>query len=636
MLQKIRDGRRGILGTLVLGAIVVVMAFFGIGSFLAPDVNPPVASVDGNEISQIEYRNQYQRYLAGERQRLGDRFDPQLFDSPLFRRQFLDSLVDQRLLLDTLASSGLTIADSQLRETIQGAPGFQTDGQFNPETYRIFLASSGQTTTQFEDGLREDLLLQELPRVIGASSVSTDAEQQRVYALQNQQRSYDFLLLDAAARQQQIEIPSDQVQQFYDDNALNFLDDEKVIVEFVELKAGELESTIAIDEGDLRARYELEKEQLKSKERRLTSHILLEVDQDAEDATVEQALQQAQALIEQLGEGADFAALAMEYSADPGSADLGGDLDWVEQGVMVSEFEDALFALEVGEISPPVRTEYGFHIIQLRDLQAEALQNFDQVRDELELKLRQEKAQDRFAELEANLSQLAFEQSSSLQSVADELGIDLARSTPFSANAGEQGIAAYPVVRQAAFSDEVLQERRNSDSILVEPGHAVFLRIAEYIEATQKPLDDVAPQIEEQLKRELAAEQIDQQATELLGRAQAGEPFNQLAETSEIELQVIDAAARFGASAPFVINRAVFSLPAPADDTGYLAIVDAGNGSKAVVKLRDVSVSDDAVADQSLAERIRRSQASAEISALVAQLRTQADITIDESEFSGN
>ncbi len=626
MLQKIRDGRRSVWGWIVIGLIVLVMGAFGMGTFFTPDPDPPIAEVNGVEISAIDYQNRYNQYLTTERNRLGERFNAQVYETPIFRRQFLDSMIEESLIQNTLLDSGLTISNSELRNYIQAVPSFQIDGQFDGELYQLFLRGSNQTPDQFEQTVRRDLLMRQLPQLLGSSSVATSKEAMSAAGLQGQTRSFDYIPLNVSEFRDAVTVGEDDLQQYYDDNPQSFMDPEKVVIEYVELRSDDFLGEVEVTEPMLEERYELRKEQLRQEERRLVSHILIEGD-DGEQRAAELA-QRAQA-------GEDFAALAEEYSQDPGSASLGGDLGWVSRGDMVEEFGAALFELNPGDISDPIQTEFGYHVINLREIEGESQMSFDEARIDLMTELSQELARNRFDEVDNELRDLAFAQSSTLEPLAERLGTTVATSEPFSALGGE-GIAQYPQVAQIAFTDDILQERRNSDGINLEDGHVVYVRVSEYIEPQRKSLEEVSDQIAEQLKTERATESLNSKADAIYELAQGGQALAAIAEAESLELQEAIDTGRFANDVPFTLSRAVFALPRPETEQPTIHLVDNGVGGKALVALKTITDAQVETADDATIARISRAYASAEFQALVAQLREQASIEIDESQFRSN
>src|SRR5690606_8168511 len=283
----------------------------------------------------------------------------------------VEGMVDQAVLGMAARDRGIAVGDAQVAAQIQQIPAFQVDGQFSLERYQLALQTQvpAQTPRQFEQAVREGLVQSLLPLHVSESAFVTPSYIDRLVRLLGERRDVAFAVIPAPAPDEG-EVGDEEIQAWYAANPDDFRAPETVTIEYIEITAADVEVDDMPSEEELRAQYASERARFAGDEQRLASHILVEVPADADQATSEAAEAEARALAEQASaEGADFAALAREHSDDFGSAEAGGDLGWVEPGAMVPEFEQALFEMEPGEVRGPVRTDFGWHVLLLREVQ---------------------------------------------------------------------------------------------------------------------------------------------------------------------------------------------------------------------------------------------------------------------------
>lgn len=627
MLQAIRDRVTGIVAIIILGLLAIPFVFFGLDSYIRDVPQDAVASVGDTEITASEFQTEFARYRAQLRAQQGEAYSDIDANRPEARREFLESMIDQRLLANYAQQMGLTISPATIAEVISTIPAFQLDGQFDVAIYEQRIRASGQTPAGFERDLARDLLVQELPAAVSSSTPVTDADVDRWLAIQLESRSVATVAVPSAPLIDPAAVDSATVEQYYNENLDQFMRPERISVEFLELDTRDMAQNVEIDEQTLRQRYEAVRERFMSPERRRAAHILLTSEQRSED----EARALTESLTERLRAGESFAELATEFSEDPVSAENGGDLGWIEPGVMMASFEDALFAMEAGAISDPVQTEFGWHVIRLDEVEAPRGQLFDEARAEIEAEVREERAEDMYIELSERMVDLIYADPTGLASVASDLGIELQKAGPFSRFSAE-GVLANPAVMEAAFSDLVLVERQASEPIEVDPNHAVVVRVLEHFPAEPRSLDDVRDEIVNRLAREQAREAARARAEALLAQIrEAGEGgIAQVVEAESLELNERELTRRsFEVGGQLL--EGVFQMPLP--QAGEPAYEILGNGSDWVIVRLDAVVSGDpAGADpaqrESARQQIRFSRAGLEFQGLMQWLRDNTEISV--------
>lgn len=528
VMQAIRDRMTGILAIFILAVLVVPFAFFGIEQYFVANPENVVAKVNDREITVTEYQQSLNQAITQRRRQAGDAFDRSYFDDPVVRREHLERMIDQALLSEGAITAGIAVPEEMLAERIGREQAFQVEGRFDPELYRSRLQAAQYTPEQYERELAVELRDLQLPMTIGRSSIVTDSERDRFIRLQNQTRDFTALKIPAANYLEQVEVSDQAVQDYYDSHPDDFMSPEQVVLEYLELAAEDFADQVEVSEEMIAEFYENNQSRFMRPEERLASHILISVPAGADEVTVETARDQAAELAEQARAGADFGELAQTHSEDPGSAPQGGDLGWIEPGVMVQAFEDALYALDSGAISDPVQTNFGWHVIQLRDVRPATGMSLEEARPQLLEELRRDEAERLYLEQADRMVDLSYEDSSSLEPAAQALGMEIETLGPFGRNGGD-GLAADPQVIRAAFSELVLEQQSNSEPLNLGENRIMVLRLREHLQPERRPLEAVRDEIAATLRFEAARSNAREIAEGLLQQAREGAALATLA-----------------------------------------------------------------------------------------------------------
>ncbi|RRV10952.1 peptidylprolyl isomerase [Stutzerimonas xanthomarina] len=585
MLQNIRDNSQGWIAKTIIGIIVMLLALTGFEAiFNAASNNQNAAEVNGEEISRYDLdqaMNMQRRQLA---QQLGQDFDASLLDDRLLRDSALGSLIDRMLLLQSAKNANFAFSSEALDQLILQTPEFQVDGAFSAARFDQVIQQMGYSRLQFRQLLEQEMLIGQLRAGISGTGFVTDQQVDNFARLEMQTR--DFATLTLPAQQEAIEVGDEQIKEYYEANADRFRTPEQVIVEYVELKKESFFDQVEVSDEELQELYQ--KQIANLAEQRRAAHILIETGGELSD---EEAKAKIEEIAARVKGGEDFAAIAKEVSQDPGSANEGGDLGFAGTGVYDPAFEDALYALNEGEVSAPVQSEFGWHIIKLLGVQSPEVPAFESLKPQLVRELKAQQVEQRFVETSKQLEDSAFE-ASNLAQPAQELGLMVQTTEAFGRDGGE-GITANRQVIQAAFSDEVLVDGANSSVIELDPDTSIALRVKEHLKPAAIPLADVREDIVQQLQRSLAAEAARAKGEQLLEDLRKGQ------QPDDGQWQAVEAATRSQEGVAPALLQAVFRMPRPEqqDKPSYSGVA-LSNGDYAVVRLNGVNEPEAALTDE--------------------------------------
>ena len=424
MLTEIRDRSSGFFAYVIAALIIIPMAFWGIQEYASTEAQPVIVEVGEQKITQGVFQQALGRAQSIAQQRNPALANSNLLNNDLFKNQVLQELIQRALIEKVAGDQNYQIGNQQLAELIKRSDLFQVDGKFDESSYANFVQSRAYSKTQFEDETRINSRLGQVTSGYQESALVLPDEVRELLEIQAEQRTFDLITVKQSDYVADVVVSDADVEQYYNDNVDSYFDPDRMTVNYVELNIEQIAEGVTVDPDVIRGLYDDNIDSYISPETRNTRHILLSTNSTNE----EEQLAKAQDLYAQLTAGADFATLAKENSQDPGSAPDGGSLGDVEAGVMVEEFEQAMFALSEGEISEPVLSQFGYHIIQVEKINGGKPQTFDEVKFDLEQSERDRIADERLLDSLEQMRNLVFEQSENLQAVADEMGLELQTS----------------------------------------------------------------------------------------------------------------------------------------------------------------------------------------------------------------
>jgi len=615
MFELIQKRKR--LAQIVLFLLVIPFAFFGLESYTrSMRGSNDIATVNGSSITQAEFAEELRRQHERLRAAFGPNIDIDALDTPQARRALLDSLVSQRLLADASLRGHVTVGDDALRNAIAAVPAFQADGGFSRSNYEALLRAQNMTPQVFEARLRHDLALQQLTDAVRGTAIASRTVTGRLESILAERREVQEWLLAAQPFLDQVKVSDEQVRAYFEANRAEFRVPERVRAQYLVLSAETLGKRQPVSEADLKAAYEARAAQYRVAEQRRASHILVKTEAEAKKLAAEARRSPG-----------SFAELARKHSEDSGSAAAGGDLGFFSRGMMVPAFEEAAFRMQEGEISDPVKSDFGWHVIRLTGVRPAQARPFAEVRAELAAELERQQGARRFAEAAEAFSNMVYEQSDSLQPAAERFKLPLQTSDWIARGAPAPGVLASPKLQAALFSADAVQAHRNTDAVEAAPNVLVAARVVEHQPETQKKLEEVRADIERRLR---AAE-----ASRLAQKA------------GEARLAALRTGGEAGAAwgkAKAVSRRSPQGVPAgalrqimAADPARLPAYVGAARGSEGymlyrVGKLLEPEPKSDA---QKAAEGARAGQLAGarQLEAYVDSLRARADIDVQSANL---
>ena len=573
MLTEIREKSQGTLAWVILSLICVPFALWGINNYLDAGGEPSVASVGSKDFYQRDVNKAYEQYSQNLK---GMQIDEQIL-----KAQALQKLIKDEVLLQYVHAQGLVVTDDEARDFIKSLPYFQVDGKFSDKQYKTLLGSQRISSAEFVSRIKNALIMEQYQHSIIDSSFATTYDVESFFKIQNQQRdvSYVTVGLDPAPNQPTAE----EIANYYQQHQDSYQTPEQVSVEYVELKLEDLANKVAVSDDKLKAYYEEQKEQYSTPERRKISHILISIN---DKVTEKDALEKAKNAKQELSKK-DFSALASEISDDKLTAKKGGDLGLFNVGVMEKAFEDSASALKLNEVSEPIKSSFGYHLIKVTELVPASTKSFESVKAELTKAYQKSQAENAFYEASEKLTQLSYEHPDNLQSVSEALGLPVQKSALFTKESGA-GIALEEKVRSAAFAEEILQGN-NSTPIEKSNEHLIVLRLLEHKTAAKRELNEVRLEILLLLAQEKAQKLAVEKAQKIKASLDAGKALKDVAAEYKIDIKTENALVRGKSKLPEPLTESVFKAAKPVGDKPNVFVVALLSGEQAVVSLSKVT-----------------------------------------------
>jgi peptidyl-prolyl cis-trans isomerase D len=632
LMQSIRDRATGWIAWVIVILISIPFALWGIQEYVSPASNVAVAIVNGTDVSIDNFQRTYQRQRAQLQSLLGGSFDINQLDEDRLREEALNQLINDEVVLQSAFDEGMRIGDQQVAHAVQSQESFRQNGVFDEALYEQWVRNQGYSSDGFWNDLKRSMLAEQLVAGIATSAIVTERQLMNSVRLLRQKRVFDTLTV-SAARFSDVKIDDAAVRAHYEANQVDYVAPEQAKIMYIEVSRDAIAAGVSVDDEELRAAYERRKADLQTPEQRDASHILITLEEGADDEVVAAARERLKALKEQIDGGASFADLAREHSEDPGSARQGGSLGSVSRGIMDPAFENAVFSLALGEVSDPVRSGFGLHLVKVDAINASKVPSFDEVRDKMRADYQNEKAELAFVERIDSMATLAFEHPESLDAVADAVGLTPNVSdwtSPLAAS--NSGIGRNPAVVEAAFSADVLLGGLNSEPIELDPSRVIVLRIAEHLPSRQQPLEEV----QERIRSDLAAREARKLAADngraLLERLQAGEDKQSVAAQAELAWAGASERARNAPDVQENVLGTAFRMPRPAPGHPAFGGTDTDGGNFVIVALEQVIDGSMGDAEKEQRDALKRNleleAGRASYDAVVQTLRNSADVAI--------
>ena len=623
VLQKMRAGAQGVFAKVLVGLIVFVLAVTGFGAIQFFSGGEPIAaSVNGDDITQRMLKAETSRHRAFQRSQFGEDVSEELLDRLVDRRAVLESLIVNTLIGQFAHELDLSVSErtvlQRIRESFAGVEGF------DDAMYRNWLAGIGHTPTSYQAEQAARILQSQVSASLGETGFVTKRETSRSAQILSQRRDIAYLLFDIDSFAAEVDVTEDEIETHYGDFIDDYMTEERFDFDYVRVLRAPVEAEIVVEEEAIEIAYQDEIAAL-PEPRRQAAHILLGVNDERSAAEARSTLLEVRSDIEA---GASFEERARELSEDP-SAEDGGDLGLVGRDALAETFADVLWALSPGEVSEPVETEYGVHLIKLVAVEDVEIATLDERRDEIAAQLRREEGGRRFDELVREVDELAFEDGDTLDGLRDRYGVEIEAAEGVTRRSSE-GIFAEAAVRQAAFGDEVIVEGYNSSAVETEAA-AVVVRLRTRHPPTERPLDEVRDTIRDTLALGKARELTERAAFDALTSFADGATPAEIEQTTGLDWQRADGVERGDATVPGEILSAAFEMAAPPDGERASDVAALATGSRALVLLSNVSLGDYGAMTESdrtaLGRSLEQLVANQDIEAVIRTLRADASIS---------
>ena len=594
MLQSIRDNSQGIVAKVIVGLIVVTFALFGVESLvsLTAGSNAP-ASVNGEEITEQEL---YQATQIQRRQllsQMGENANPALLDENVISGMVLESLIEQKALLISAQDKGLYVSDRMLDQMIIDTPDFQIDGKFNSDQFQAVLRNAGLTPLMYRDLMRKERILAQEANAYQLSSFVVPAQLKQVVDLETQTRSGNYFTMPLDIEAAKVAVTDDEIKARYDQERSSLTTPEQVVIEYIVLDKQAMRDAITVTDEELQSEYQQRQASFAPQNERHVAHILVEISPDQDD---EAALAKAESIKSQLDQGAAFDELAKAESDDIGSAQSGGDLGNVTTGMLSEPFDNAMLALKPGDVSEPVRTEFGYHIIKLISETESTMPSFEELKRSLEDDIVTRKVESEYVE---GLEQLADTTYSAgdLAEPSEVMGLPIEVSAPFDRSGGADVFTSNAQVIEAAFADEQLNEGLNSAPIEIDQDRTMVLRVKDHFEPRELSLEEVSDQLRDQIAYDNASKALNEKADSKLAALNSGTSLSMAADDAQVN--ALESLSRSASSAPAEVVGKLFAMPHP-DGAPTASKAVLADGSVAVIQLTAVTQSEAAENEDTL------------------------------------
>ena len=619
------------LQIVLLVLIVPPFALFGIDYYFRDSGSGgALARFGDTRISDLEYSQALRKAQDRMREMMKDNPDPSVLNSPQLKESVLNDLIARKVALAHAYKSGMTVSTAELQKIIGAVEAFRDEsGRFSQARYRQMLQGQGMTPVAFENDIRMNIVLEQLRGVTAGSGFLSESVVERLLKIREQEREVSQVVFNPVDYRKQVKISEADVEKYYEEHKNEFQVPERVRLEYLVLSPEVVEHAAKVTDEELKNYYQANIERYRTPEERRASHILIPAPASAGAEEKSRAKTQAEELLKQIRSSpGKFAELAAKFSKDPGSAEKGGDLGFFGRGLMVKPFDDAVFALKVGELAGPVETQYGYHIIRLDAIKPSQATPFEAVKQQIADEVRKPKLGRAYAEAADTFNNLVYEQFDSLQPAAEALKLTVQKSDWVSRVGGNPNpLFNNEKVLNAVFSDEVLKNKHNTSAIEAQPNMLLAARVIEHVPAAALPLEEVRSDVMQYLTDKGAIELAEKEGRAALDKLQKGQPVALSWSPSQpVSLQKRQGLHPEGAQAVFGAD--VSKLPAYAG-------VPAAQGRFVVyriTKVKDVTAVDPAqrkALGKQLAEMIGQEQ----YSAYLASLQERADVKIDRKKL---
>ena len=628
MLTAIRDRASGWIAAIIVGALIISFAFWGVSFYFGDGPTLNVASVNDEPISQRAFQRSFQNFRQRMQAMFGGSFS--LEEDELIRQQTLQSLIDAELINQIVGRQGLRVADAVVIQTIKELELFKDEEGFDRGKYERGIFSLGMDPAYFENQVRMDLLSEQLQAGLAESLFVLAEETARVWRLGAQTRDIRYAILERDRFMDDIEVSAEEISEYYAANPADYLEPEQVRIAYVELNLDEIAANIPVDAASLRAYYEDNRAEYDIAEQRSLQRLSVKT------AAGENAEPEARAVIEAAlalaNEGREFAEIAAQFSAEGKTLEF-SEHDFMTPGVMDAEIDAFLFSAAEDELSGIIATATGLNIVKVGAISGGPDNGFENAAPRVEQDYRLAQAEARYFELADELVTLSYEHPDTLEVAAEVAGLKINETAYFSQDSGAtEGISANAAILTQSFDPELIQSGQNSDAIELGQNHIVVLRVIDHKPAQTRPLAEAREQVLADLRQKKAAAKAEQSGQAILAGLKAGQPDSALETALEVEWSEAEGVKRDDVLVSRAILRHAFRLGKPENGQPVMTGAALGSGDYALVVVTAAQEGEAAPADEDLRQdldlELKRARGGAEWRGFLQNARDNANVDI--------
>ncbi len=631
MLGAIRDKASGWIAGIIVGALILSFAFWGVSFYAGQGEDVNVATVNGTDIKLRSFQRSFSALSQQMQSLLED--DTLALEEELVKQETMKRLIETEIVNQIVEDAGLRITDARLIEIIKNLAYFKNDKGFDRDKYERAVMSVGMAPLDFEEQLRMDLLSEQLQAGLSESIFVLETELDEVIQLQSQKRDLTYSILNLTAFIDEGDIDEAEIEAFYKAHPQKFSDPEKVKIEYIDLNVDELAKTVITDETLLRTYYSDNKDTYDVVEQRSVTRLFVKVDEQAtaeDKAKASAVINEAMALVTA---GKTFTEVIAQFT-DEGKGSLEfSEHAFVTKGIMDKEVDEFLFSAEEGAISAPIETKSSFCIVKVGEIRGGPKNVFESVAEQVEQDYKKSEAELQFFELADQLTTLSYEHSDTLEIAAEAIGKQVVGSDFFSRESVLEGILANAKIISTSFDPELMSTGQNSEVVELTDNHIVVLRVVDYKVATTKPLAEVKDEVLASIRLEQASAKIKVASADITQQLVSGISPDAITSDVDVEWQTIEKVERDDVNVNRAVLRYAFQAgrPEDADNKPIILSKRLGSGDYAIIAITAV-YDDEIVADEVVTQEydltLRRNRGTAEWVEFIKNARSNADVKI--------
>ena len=631
MLQTIRDQVKGWLAVVIFTIMIIPFAFWGINYYFDQAGGVIAIEVNGEEITLADFQRAYQDMRQQWQSISGAPVEEEA--ESLIKKRVTEDLIQTELLKQAGNKAGLYVGEEEVWQTIRQVPGFNDDSGFNISLFEIAANRSGLAPAGFLARIQQDMAVEQMRNALFTTDFVTQPEVSSYSRIVHQTRDFSYAMLSSDELKESIQVTDEQLQSYYEDND-RYIEPEKVRIAYLVLSLARVAEEVYLEKGELEAYFDENKHNYEVEETREVKQILIKLPEEPSEALVEQMKAKADELHALVKEGKELQDVSVNYAGEHEGSIEFSEFGFLSKGVLEAEVDEVVFSMAAGEISEPVQSRYGFHIMEAGEIKGVSEATLEGMRAEVEQDLREEKAAKQLYELTDRLAALTYENPDTLEVAAEELGLQLQKSDFISREDPGVGIVAEPSVTSAAFSDEVLLEENNSDLLELENDRYMVLRMLEHRSSMKKPFEDVRNEIITRVKYEQAKDRIKQRGETILEQLKQGKSKEELALEYSLDWKTATGVIQDDENTNRSVLRTAFGAGIPEADKPLYEGASLGAGDYIVVIVYSVSKADPDTIEKEELDAIRGQLLQTHTASTWAEfnniLRANADVTVYE------